>query len=84
MACQSGLDRGTRAWSFMMSCEHVEAPGFAIGFQIAPRDELVACKHRHAVVAVLPLVRWLEDLEHLLEAEQRLDAVTVPQDGVER
>ena len=67
-----------------MGREHVESPGFAVGFQVTPRDELVAGKHRHAVVAVLPLVRWLEDLEHLLEAEQSLDAVTVPQNRVER
>ena len=61
-----------------MGREHVEATGYAVGFQVTPCDELVAGKHRHAVVAGLPLVRWLEDLEHSLEVEQSLDAVTVP------
>lgn len=68
----------------MVSHDEVEAAGFAVGFQITPCDELVPGEDRHAIVAVLPLVRRLEDLEDLFEAEKSLDAVTVPQQWVER
>jgi len=63
----------------VVSRDYVEAARLAVGFHVTPRDELVAREDRHAVVAIFPVVRRLEDLEYLFEAEKNLDAVTVPQ-----
>ena len=54
-----------------------------LSFEIDSRDQLLAGKHRQAIVAVFALRRGFEDLEQQLETKKLLGPLAIPKQGVE-
>src|SRR3954470_614092 len=63
---------------------NAQDPFGPVRLHVGAADEAVAGEERQDVVAVLPLVLALVDLDHVLEAEQALEQWAVPHEVVER
>ncbi len=87
MSARSKRDlRGLRGADARLEVERADPQRVAgpVGLEIGPPDEPVADEQRQDVVAVLPLVTRLVDLDDVAEAEEALGERPVPQQVVER
>jgi hypothetical protein len=67
----------------VVSRHDLEDTAATVGLEVEPSHQILAGENRQAVVAVDSLRRRFEDLENLMKAEQLLDPVSIPKEGVE-
>ena len=63
---------------------HLEPALGAMRLGVDAADEMPVVKNRKRVVAVHALVAGCVDLDAIVEAEEPLDAIAIPEQGVER
>src|SRR3979490_2717546 len=63
---------------------HQQFPASAIGLEIERGDDIVACQHRQREIAEHPLFLWHVRLETMLVIEEKMRALALDDQRVER
>lgn len=64
--------------------QNLDGAAFAVGLEIVAGHQTFARQDRQTVVAVESFCGWFENFEHLVKGEELLDAVSIPEDRIER